>query len=102
MSNDLIKEKLYRELEADHVEILNGSYLHYTDRIVRNFSGIHAAGDSLRIMIVSKQFADLPLIERHRLVNSVLKDELEHYISTLELKPLTPQEWEKEEHVLNG
>ena len=48
-----------------------------------------------KVVIVSDQFEGLPLIQRHRLVNSVLEDELKNDIHALSIQAKTPVQWEK-------
>ncbi|KAK0134788.1 BolA-like protein 2 [Merluccius polli] len=48
---------------------------------------------SFRALIVSSQFEGKALLQRHRLVNGVLAEELKD-IHAFEQKTLTPQQWE--------
>ena len=48
------------------------------------------------VELVSPNFNDLSTIKRHRLVNSVLKEEFEEKgLHALSLKLKTPEEWDK-------
>ncbi|KAF2115250.1 bola protein [Lophiotrema nucula] len=74
-----LKEKLERELAAEYVEI-------------EDLSG--GCGQMFEAIIVSPQFAKKTSLARHRLVNSVLKEEIAA-IHAWTPKCHTPEEWEK-------
>lgn len=46
-----------------------------------------------RVLVVSSQFEGLPLIQRHRLVNEALKEELSNCIHALAIQAKTPAQW---------
>jgi stress-induced morphogen len=53
-------------------------------------------GDHWQVIIVSPVFEGKGLLEQHRLVNEVLKDEIgDQRIHALALKTFTPAQWEK-------
>ncbi|KAL1962958.1 hypothetical protein VTN77DRAFT_8804 [Rasamsonia byssochlamydoides] len=76
---DLLKSKLESQLEAQHVEI-------------EDLSG--GCGQSFQAIIVSPQFEKKTMLARHRLVNSVLKEEIAA-IHAWTPKCYTPEQWEK-------
>ncbi|XP_069840605.1 bolA-like protein 2 [Dendropsophus ebraccatus] len=78
---ETLKEKLRRELQAEHVEVEDTSPNH--------------CSTSFKVIIVSPQFEGKALLQRHRLVNSVLAEELK-IIHAFEQKTLTPAQWEQE------
>ncbi|XP_028913597.1 bolA-like protein 2 [Ornithorhynchus anatinus] len=78
---EALREKLLRELEAEHVEVEDTT----PDRCASSF----------RVLVVSAKFQGKPLLQRHRLVNSCLAEELPH-IHAFEQKTLTPEQWDKE------
>lgn len=45
--------------------------------------------------MVSDKFGDVKAIQRHRMVNEVLADELDGKIHALSLQLKTPEQWEK-------
>ena len=51
------------------------------------------------VTVVSKDFENVPLIQRHRLVNETLADEMNAEkggtIHALAIKAKTPEQWEK-------
>lgn len=81
LSADYLREKLQRDLEADHVEV---------EDTTRN-----RCAASFRVLVVSSKFEGKPLLQRHRLVNSCLSEELQH-IHAFEQKTLTPEQWANE------
>ena len=66
---------------------------------VFNESGMHnvpkGSETHFKVVIVSDSFAKLPLIKRHRSVNSVLQDELSSGVHALSITAKTPEEWAK-------
>jgi len=79
-----IDAKLTDALEPTRLEVENESDRH----------NVPPGSEShFRVTIVSEQFIDLPLIERHRRVNRVLTEELAGPVHALALHTYTPQEW---------
>ncbi|XP_059809326.1 bolA-like protein 2 [Hypanus sabinus] len=74
-----VREKLLKELQADHVEV--------EDITAQKCS------TSFRVLVVAKAFESKPLLQRHRMVNGCLNEELKA-IHALELKTLTLEQWE--------
>jgi len=52
-------------------------------------------GAKISALIVSEQFEGKALLQRHRLVNSVLEEELKS-IHAFSQKTLTPEQWHKQ------
>uniref|UniRef100_A0A8C0INK9 BolA-like protein 2 n=1 Tax=Chelonoidis abingdonii TaxID=106734 RepID=A0A8C0INK9_CHEAB len=50
---------------------------------------------SFKVLVVSSRFRGKPLLQRHRLVNELLAEDLKH-IHAFEQRTLTPEQWEKE------
>ena len=69
---------------------------------IKDFTGrhlnhkLHEGGFHLEAIIVSKDFEDKGLIDRHRLVYESVDDLMKHEIHALSMKTLTPDEWEKQ------
>ncbi|XP_071402461.1 bolA-like protein 2 [Centroberyx affinis] len=78
---DHIREKLIKELGAVHVEVEDTS----PNRCAASF----------KVLIVSSQFEGKQLLQRHRMVNACLAEELKE-IHAFEQKTLTPEQWEKQ------
>jgi len=76
-----ISETLKKKLGATHVDI-------------EDMSG--GCGQAFNAIIVSPQFQGKPLLQRHRLVNNALKEEIAA-IHAWTPKCLTPEQWEKEQ-----
>ncbi|XP_070572115.1 bolA-like protein 2 [Ptychodera flava] len=76
--------KLKKDLEADHVE-------------VTDISDPGCVGGKFIVLIVSSKFEGKPLVQRHRLVNSLLQEELKGDIHALSMKTLTPEQWKKQQ-----
>lgn len=52
-------------------------------------------GQKFSVIVVSDKFEGKPLIQRHRLVNSILEEELKQ-IHAFSQKPITPEQWAKQ------
>ncbi|XP_040022206.1 bolA-like protein 1 [Gasterosteus aculeatus] len=79
-----ITAKLTEKLKPDHLEVHNESHMH----AVPPGSESH-----FRVLVVSSQFEGLPLIQRHRLVNEALKEELSSCVHALAIQAKTPEQW---------
>lgn len=75
-----LEQKLRDDLQASHVEIIDET----------------SAGCGLKFstVIVSEKFEGKPLLQRHRLVNACLAEELKT-IHAFSMKTLTPADWTK-------
>ncbi|XP_018595198.1 bolA-like protein 1 [Scleropages formosus] len=80
-----IRTKLTQVLAPEHLEVLNESHMH----AVPPGSESH-----FRVLVVSQRFEGLSLLQRHRLVNEVLQDELSNCIHALAIQAKTPQQWQ--------
>ncbi|KAI9545768.1 hypothetical protein JOQ06_001144 [Pogonophryne albipinna] len=78
---DHIRDKLTKELAAVHVDVEDTSP--------------NRCAASYKVLVVSSQFEGKPLLQRHRLVNTCLAEELKE-IHAFEQKTLTPEQWEKQ------
>ncbi len=84
---DQIVSKLSKALTPQSVELVDESEKH------RGHAGHREAGEShFRLKIVARAFDGLSRLERQRLVNEVLKDELAGHVHALSIKALTPDE----------
>ncbi|XP_076136960.1 bolA-like protein 1 [Alosa pseudoharengus] len=80
-----IRAKLTEALQPAHLEVLNESHMH----AVPPGSESH-----FRVLVVSERFEGLPLLQRHRLVNEALRDELSSRVHALAIQAKTPQQWD--------
>jgi BolA protein len=82
-----LREKLMVGLRPTRLDVINESELHAGHR---NSPG---TGEShFRVLVVSGMFSGKSRVERHRLVNELLKDELAGGIHALALSTLAPGE----------
>ncbi len=79
-----IEQKLLAHFEPAHLEVINESYMHN----VPNGAETH-----FKVVLVTPKFAGKRLIQRHRAVNEVLKEELAVKIHALALHTYTDDEW---------
>lgn len=78
-TENYIQTKLIEGLNASHVEVIDES---------------DGCGAKFSVTIVSTIFEGKSLLQRHRLVNSILEKELKT-IHAFSQKTLTPAEWKK-------
>ncbi|THD21765.1 Transcriptional regulator BolA [Fasciola hepatica] len=76
MDENQIRSKL-KALDPVHLEI-------------EDFSD--GCGKKFKLLVVSDAFDKKPLLERHRMVNTALVEEMPH-IHALTMKTLTPEQW---------
>lgn len=82
-----IERKLTEALAPTRLEVIDDSGRH------AGHAGHRPGGEShFRIEIVSPAFAGKSRIERHRLVNAILADELAGPVHALQLATLSPEE----------
>ena len=84
-----IKDRLQKNMHLEHFEIKDFTGRHLNHKL-------HEGGFHLEAIIVSKDFEDKGLIDRHRLVYESVGDLMQHEIHALSMKTLTPDEWEKQ------
>ncbi len=83
-----ITQKLQAALGPQHLEVINESHRH----AVPANSETH-----FKLLVVCSEFEGMSLIKRHRMLNGLLKEELEGGVHALALHTLTPEEWEKKQ-----
>eukprot|EP01134_Creolimax_fragrantissima_P006812 CFRG6812T1 len=79
-----IEKKLVQTFNPDHLEVVNESYMHCVPK---------DAETHFKVIIVSDQFEDKKLIQRHRIVNDILKDELTGGVHALSVVAKTKAQW---------
>ena len=67
-----------------HCEVINESYMH---------SVPEGSESHFKVVVVSEQFGGKMLVTRHRLVNELLKTQIDGPIHALSLHTMTPDEW---------
>ena len=81
-----IERKLTNALDLQHLEVINESANH----------NVPPGSEShFKVVLVSEAFADKSLVQRHRLVNQLLAQELSERIHALALHTYTAEEWQK-------
>lgn len=83
-----IKKRLEKKLDLIHFEIKDFTGRHLNHKL-------HEGGFHLETTIVSDNFTDKTLIERHRLVYDAMGELMNHEIHALSMKTLTRDEWEE-------
>ncbi len=82
---ETIEEKLRRDLDPLHLEVINESSMH----------NVPPGSEShFKVFVVSERFAGENRINRQRAVNRTLKEELAGPVHALSMHTLTPEEWE--------
>lgn len=85
-----LRSLLQRALAPSHLEVVNESGQH----AVPPGSETH-----FKVVVVSGRFEGLPLIQRHRLVHSSVRDLLASDIHALSIHAKTPEQWAEEPRV---
>lgn len=80
-----IEGKLGEALAPLHLDVQNESHMHS----VRPGSETH-----FKVLVVSAAFDGLGLVDRHRRVNEILKEELQSGLHALTIRALAPSQWE--------
>jgi BolA-like protein 1 len=89
---ETIREKLAKAFAPSSLIVENDSAKHASHAGSRDHFG-EATGEShFRVKVVSEAFQGKSLVERHRLINTALKDELAGPVHALAIKALTPAE----------
>ncbi len=91
-ANETVQEKLTRELDATHVEIIDNSWMHAGHVAMKGISATE--GTHLRVIVVSERFNEVNLIDRHRMVYQALASEFAKQLHALEIKTFTPAEYQ--------
>ncbi|KHD87649.1 MAG: transcriptional regulator BolA [Bdellovibrio sp. ArHS] len=94
MSNraNRLKDILSQALVPAHLEIENESFMH----------AVPAGSEThFKILVVSEKFVGKSRIDRQRMINELLQEELQSGLHALTQKTLTPDEWEKQKAALN-
>ena len=82
-----IKKRLEQKLDLIHFEIKDFTGRHLNHKL-------HEGGFHLETTVVSNNFKDKSLIERHRMVYDAMGELMKHEIHALSMKTLTRIEWE--------
>ncbi|HEY5716724.1 MAG TPA: BolA/IbaG family iron-sulfur metabolism protein [Psychromonas sp.] len=80
----IIEKKISDNMQLEFLQVENESYRHS----VPVNSETH-----FKVTVVSHEFEGTSLISRHRLINSLLKEELAGPVHALALHTMTPAQW---------
>jgi len=87
---DIIRAKLVTAFEPAELEVINESHLH------SGHQGSPGTGEShFRVKMVAEAFIGRSRLERHRMVNEVLADELAGHVHALAVSARAPGELER-------
>ena len=56
---------------------------------------INGSGDHYSILVISNKFANMSLIERHKIIYSIFDKEITKEIHAMQIKTYTHEEWNK-------
>ena len=80
----IIEQKIRDALAPMHLEVLDESHQHNVPE---------GSQSHFKLVVVSDEFAGMSLINRHRQINAVLKQEFDNGLHALALHTMTPEEW---------
>tara|TARA_Y100001960_G_scaffold139800_1_gene148090 strand:+ start:232 stop:477 length:246 start_codon:yes stop_codon:yes gene_type:complete len=70
------------------------------ERLIENFPGdkvdafdLRGSGDHFSIVVISDKFKNISLVDRHRMIYSVFKDEITKEIHAMQIQTYTCEEW---------
>ena len=86
-----IKEKLTEAFSPEALQVVNDSHHH-----AHHHSSPNTGESHFSVIVVSPAFAGKSRLERHRMVNAVLADELSGKIHALAVTALTPEDAAKQ------
>jgi len=84
-----IKEQLQTAFTTTYLEVIDESHQHMGHR------GAREGGGHFAVTIVSPQFSNQPLIQRHRMVYAALNELMNTVIHALSIQAQTPEEFSK-------
>lgn len=88
MLHERIEAKLREALQPAHLDVINESGMHNVPR---------GSETHFKVLVVSDAFEGLGLVDRHRRVHDLLRDELRDGVHALSIRALTPAQWTPEE-----
>ena len=70
------------------------------ERLIKNFPGdkveafdLRGSSDHFSVVVISDKFKDISLVDRHRKIYSIFKDEISKEIHAMQIKTYTSKEW---------
>jgi len=77
MNIEEIKERLIKNFPKDKIEVFD----------------LRGSEDHFSIVVISDKFENLSLVDRHRKIYSIFKDEISKEIHALQIQTYTHKEW---------
>ncbi|XP_022773842.1 protein BOLA2-like [Durio zibethinus] len=87
VTKEQVESSLTSKLKPSHLEVIDTS---------------GGCGASFAIEIVSEQFQGKRLLERHRIVNAALEEEMKQIHALSIKKVLTPEQWKQQQEAENS
>ncbi|EDV26115.1 expressed hypothetical protein [Trichoplax adhaerens] len=84
-----IHNKLSERLKPIHLDVINESNMHNVPK---------GSETHFKVIIVSDLFNGKSLLQRHRMVNELLAEELSGSVHALSIQAKTSQQWEDSNH----
>ena len=86
----IIERKLSENINSTFLEVVNESDMH----------NVPPGSEShFKITIVSAEFEGKMMLAQHRMINAILKEELQNSIHALALHTYTPDDWKEKQGV---
>ncbi len=79
-----IEQKLANAINLSHLDVIDETGNHNVPE---------GSESHFKVILVTDEFVDKSLLQRHRLVNTVLVEELQHKIHALAIHTYTVKEW---------
>ncbi|MGB0945618.1 MAG: BolA family protein [Pseudoalteromonas marina] len=77
-----IQEKVSNAIACKHLNVINESHMHSK-----------GTDSHFKVIVVSEEFLGKRLLQRHRQINEILKEELANHIHALAIHTYTPDEY---------
>ncbi|VEN39223.1 unnamed protein product [Callosobruchus maculatus] len=87
-----IRKKLTEHLGVSHLEVINESYMHNVPK---------GSETHFKVVVVSDKFDNTPLLKRHRMVNEILKEELQSGVHALSIEAKTTSQWKESDKIID-
>jgi stress-induced morphogen len=93
-----IEDKIKQALRPSHLEVINESSMHSVplarSEPLQRGEGPPGSESHFKVIVVSGEFAGKKTLDRQRLMNTLLAQELKESIHALSLQTFTPEEWQ--------
>lgn len=79
-----LEKRLTDSFEPMHLEVINESYMHNVPE---------GSESHFKVVVVAEAFENQPRVQRHRLINDAVVEELKAGIHAFSINAMTPAEW---------